>query len=372
VTTIRISKVYRGRARSGRRCSDGAAWEHAVGITVGPPPHRCGDLADQRVDRGLGGAAAARGCDPAGSPGARGSGGLGAVRSRTGGLSGPPDELVRVQLAKGRLTRTTVPALLSTGPVSFLVQPRTVIIRPLDLVPGYLVPDGRPADRLSGVLSLGGPAIPGPKPGQVWVQTDTGKHAAMTLVGSDGGATGVTIPIPSGSYVTSDGAGYPLFTGPDGAYDAQPDGLHRITTGTVLALGPTRWLTVECDDQDRCENVVIDRGSGKRRILRGPVLHLTPHAGVISPDGSTAAVAGQATLHLLDLKRGTDHWLAVPIDQGAAFDNETVAWSPESRWLFVAGLKGKLLVVDTHTHRVHHLGLALPPITQVAVRRAAH
>jgi hypothetical protein len=290
----------------------------------------------------------------------------------TGGLSGPPDELVRVQLAKGRLTRTTVPALLSTGPVSFLVQPRTVIIRPLDLVPGYLVPDGRPADRLSGVLSLGGPAIPGPKPGQVWVQTDTGKHAAMTLVGSDGGATGVTIPIPSGSYVTSDGAGYPLFTGPDGAYDAQPDGLHRITTGTVLALGPTRWLTVECDDQDRCENVVIDRGSGKRRILRGPVLHLTPHAGVISPDGSTAAVAGQATLHLLDLKRGTDHRLAVPIDQGAAFDNETVAWSPESRWLFVAGLKGKLLVVDTHTHRVHHLGLALPPITQVAVRRAAH
>jgi hypothetical protein len=82
-------------------------------------------------------------------------------------------------------------------------------------------------------------------------------------------------------------------------------------------------------------------------------------------------VAGQATLHLLDLKRGTDHRLAVPIDQGAAFDNETVAWSPESRWLFVAGLKGKLLVVDTHTNRVHHLGLALPPITQVAVRRNA-
>jgi hypothetical protein len=290
----------------------------------------------------------------------------------SGGLSGPPGELVRIQLAKGRLTSTSIPALLSTGPVSFLVQPERVIIRPLDLVPGYVVPDGHPADQLSGVLSRGGPAFPGPKPGQVWVETGTGDLAAMTLVGSDGGATGVTIPIPSGSYVTSDGAGCPLFTGTDGAYDARPNGLYRITTGTVLALGPTRWLTVECDDQDRCENVVIDRGSGKRRILRGPVLHLTPHAGVISPDGSTAAVAGQATLHLLDLKRGTDHRLAVPIDEGAAFDNETAAWSPESRWLFVAGPSGKLLVIDTHTDRVHHLGPALPPITQVAVRRAAH
>jgi hypothetical protein len=81
------------------------------------------------------------------------------------GLSGPPGELVRIQLAKGRLTRTTVPALLSTGPVSFLVQPRTVIIRPFDFVPGYLVPDGRPAERLSGGLSLRGPAVPGPQPG---------------------------------------------------------------------------------------------------------------------------------------------------------------------------------------------------------------
>lgn len=293
----------------------------------------------------------------------------------SGGLSGPPGELVRIQLAKGRVTRTIVPALLSSGPVSFLVEPGKVIIRPLDYVPGYLVPDGHPASQLEGVLSHAGPAFQGPKPGQVWVQTGTGGHAAMTLVGADGGATGVTIPIPSGSYVTSDGAGNLLFSGAGGAYDAQPDGLKRITAGGVLAVGPTRWLTVECDGHGRCESVVVDRASGIRHILPGHVGDMTA-GGVISPDGSTAAVierpsGGQATLHLLYLNAGAEHRLAVAIDEGALND-QTMAWSPDSRWLFVAGRSGKLIAVDTHTHRVHHLGLALPRITQVAVRRAAH
>ena len=52
--------------------------------------------------------------------------------------------LVRVQFARGRVTRTTVPALLSDGPASLIAGPDQVIIRPLDNVPGYLVPDGQP------------------------------------------------------------------------------------------------------------------------------------------------------------------------------------------------------------------------------------
>jgi hypothetical protein len=81
-----------------------------------------------------------------------------------------------------------------------LVEPGKVIIRPLDYVPGYVVPDG---------------------------------HAAMTLIGSDGGLTGVSIPTPLGNYITSDGSGYPLFTGADGVYDAQPGG--------STASRPGRW-----------------------------------------------------------------------------------------------------------------------------------
>lgn len=53
-----------------------------------------------------------------------------------------PDAVVRLQLAIGRITRTSVPSLASTGPVSVVVGSDRVIIRPLDVVPGYVVVDG--------------------------------------------------------------------------------------------------------------------------------------------------------------------------------------------------------------------------------------
>ena len=58
--------------------------------------------------------------------------------------------MVRVQPAQGRVTQTLVPALGSTGPFSFVTGPSQVVIRPWDVVPGYLVPDGKPARPLPG------------------------------------------------------------------------------------------------------------------------------------------------------------------------------------------------------------------------------
>ena len=49
-----------------------------------------------------------------------------------------------------------------------------------------------------------------------------------------------------------------------GMYDIGPDGVHRITTGTLLGIGRTRWLTAECDEQYNCATIVIDRSSGSR------------------------------------------------------------------------------------------------------------
>jgi len=285
-----------------------------------------------------------------------------------------PGEVVRLQLALGRITRTTVPSLQSTGPVSFVVGPDEVMIRPWDLVPGYLVPDGQPPRGLPAVLSGGGLAVPGPDPGHVWVQTEGGDRMAMALVGWDGSKTGVTVPIPASAWVTSDGGGYLLVTGTGGVYEARPDGLRRVTTGAVLAVGPTRWLTVECDDQYHCVNVVIDRANRARRVLARSVGDANAPPGVISPDGSIAAVlrvdsTGQPTLDLLDLASGTHHSLAVSIEQ-RWFDTGGVTWSPDSRWLFVAAANGKLLVVDAPTRRIRDLGVALPEISQVALRSA--
>ncbi len=41
-------------------------------------------------------------------------------------------------------------------------------------MPGNLVPDGKPAQSLTRVLGQGGEMLPGPRPGEVWVQSTRG------------------------------------------------------------------------------------------------------------------------------------------------------------------------------------------------------
>jgi hypothetical protein len=287
-------------------------------------------------------------------------------------------EVVDIQPGRGRVTRTVIPPLMSTGPVSFVAGPGQVIIRPLDLVPGYLVADGQPARVLPGALSHGGPVFPGPARGQLWVQTASGNNTAISLATMDGHTLGVTIRFPGGDAsllrARSDGSGYFLLPWAGGVYDARPGRLRLITTGTVVAVGPTRWLAVECGRPPRCAEVVIDQASGARRVLprhslSGPSAGAEMFPGAISPDGSTAAVfragkAGTPVLHLIDLASGADHLLPVQGSTGTG----TMAWSPDSRWLFVASAQGqKLLAINAHTLRASGLGIALPPVTQVAV-----
>ena len=78
---------------------------------------------------------------------------------------------------------------------------------------------------------------------------------------------------------------------------------------------------------------------------------------------------GQITLHLLDLATGADQPVAVPLDQASAGPG-TLAWSPDSRWLFVVTAHGGLAVVDSRTRQVGGLGVRLPWLSQIAIRSA--
>jgi hypothetical protein len=286
-----------------------------------------------------------------------------------------PGWVVRIQFASGRITRTAVPPVLSSGPVAFVVGPHQVIIRPLDFVPGYLVPDGRPARLLTGVLGSGGTVIPGPQPGTAWVQAGF-QTTSMPLVRIDGTKTGVVLRLPPGGprLAIPDGGGYVLVGAgdPGGMYDVRPGGFHRIA-GMLAAVGPTRWLVVDCHAGDSCSNVVLDQAGGAPHILPGRAAAPEPGAdpGVIAPDGSTAAVmrvsGDQVTLHLLSLVSGADRQIPVPLDQESAAD-QTLAWSPDSRWLFIVAAHGELAAVNTRTLHVDGLGVGLPPISQVAIR----
>ncbi len=291
-----------------------------------------------------------------------------------------PRDLVAIDLAKGTITTTVLPAEVSGNSyVWFLVGPHEAIIRSAaGHEPGYVIPDGAPARVLPGSLAGDGPLLPGPAPGQAWRYSWVGGVPSMTLVTLAGRAVGRTIALapphhPAPGMPAADGLGGVLLLGTAGdVYDAGP-GRGDQVNGQVIAVGPTRWLMVSCRHRTRCRNVVYDPRSGAQSLLPGPVLaggaYAWPPAGVISPDGSAAAIIDTATapptVRLVNLRTGAESQIAVPFDDAAS--NQSMAWSPDGQWLFVAD-DGRLLAVNARTGRVTGLGIRLPDITQVAVR----
>jgi hypothetical protein len=278
------------------------------------------------------------------------------------------DAVYRIEPATGRITRTTAPITSSGPPTLLVVGPHEVLVHGWDSGGGWLVRDGRPATKLPGLLANAGPALPGPEPDQVWVQTGDEQHQAMTLVGLNGRSIGPSLPVP---YAGSDGAGYLLATMVGGTYNLRADGLRRVTTGVVLAVGPTGWLAEECDDRHHCTLNAIDRQSGERRVL-GPTRDDDFTNGLISPDGALAAMAGPTdasgvtALHLIDLRSGADHRMTVTVDTNAGVGYGWV-WSPDSRWLFVADAAGRIRAVS-RDGQTHTLDTGLPAIEQLAIR----
>jgi hypothetical protein len=192
----------------------------------------------------------------------------------------------------------------------------------------------------------------------------------------DGTEAGVFLRLPPGGprLAIPDGRGYVLVGAGsvDGLYDVRPGRLRRIA-GMLAAVGPTRWLIVDCRAGHRCSNAVVDQAGGAPRILPGPSAEPEPGAapGVIAPDGSAAAVmrvsGDRVTLHLLSLVSGADQQISVSLDQESAAD-QTLAWSPDSRWLFIVAAHGELAAVNARTRHVEGLGVELPPIGQIAIR----
>ncbi len=279
------------------------------------------------------------------------------------------DELVRIQPGLGRITRTPFPDL-RTNAVALVPVRGGVIIRPWYGVTGYFVGDGSPARPLTAALSEGGAVFPGPDDDHVWMQRSPAANRSLVMVRPDGTLAGPMIR-PRSTYwpAAGDGSGYMILTGSDGAYLARPDGVRHITSGSVLAAGPTGWLVVECDERARCVRVVIDRATGGRRTLRASPAFVDAQTGTIAPDGSVAAyipvTAARPVVHLLDLDTGADH--ALTVDLSADGYGTSLVWSPDGRWLFLA-TGGRLLAVDPRSRSARELGVDLRAIMQVAVQ----
>ena len=286
-----------------------------------------------------------------------------------------PGVVVRMELARGRVTRTVVPDVGSARPVFFVVGQDRAIVHPMDLVPGYVVRDGKPATQLPPALDQAASALPGPDPWHLWAETETGTASALSLLTLDGRPAGVQIPIPKDATVqASDRAGNVLMFGIGGMYDLRQDGMHRITSGTLLAAGPSRWLTLECDASYRCDSVVIDRATNARRTLNTSLDSYEQNAGAISPDGRTAALLrpngmGSSNVHLVDLVTGADRLTGVRTSSDQTLGGRTFVWSPDSRWLFVTDGAGRVLAVNPGGRTIP-LDVQVGALGQLALRTA--
>ncbi len=278
-----------------------------------------------------------------------------------------PSGVVRYRPATGERTVTPVPTIQSSGPLSFVVTRHDAIIRPMDGVPGYLVPDGRPATALPDLLAYSPAAWPGPDPEHLWVLMNT-YPSTVGLIDPQGAMTGTYLELPEMAAgnppfsLTADGSGYLLAAAVGGRYDLTPDGPRLVTHGIVLAVGPTGFLVYDCDEKARCGVFRVDRSTWKRHALAG--LDFSPSTfarnGVISPDGRYAAVqvmqGGSAAAQLVDLTRGMARPLPIDLARdGRTLGNSSLAFTPDGRYLLALGSEG-VVPVDPVS------GATLPPL----------
>lgn len=238
---------------------------------------------------------------------------------------------VELDAATGAANEIVVPPLDSTGAVYVVAGEGWTAVRPMDFVAGYLLDGDRPAERLQGGLDTGTfTFLPGPLPRTVWIDSgDTG--ISLTLYGLDG--TPVAAPFrmaTSREVLGGDGDGQVAAAGPGGVYVTSSGGWRRITTGRLLALGPTAAVAEECDEHLACVDAVIDRRTGERRVLYDPARRALGDGvlGAVSPDGRWAALSdGSGTrIDVVDLASGSSVTVAITARSG----NRPV-WSPDGR-----------------------------------------
>lgn len=292
--------------------------------------------------------------------------------------------VLHLDFVAGDVTLTPIPALQSTGPVTFLATATGSAVRPLDAVPGYFVPDAGPARPLRGALARAD-ALPGPDADSVWVEQDTAARiTGLRLVRlSTSAIAGRTLPMPDGigniwMRPTSDGSGYVLVAGDNGVFDLRMDAAHRLPalvgTGTVQAAGANRLLVAACPQrspQGACSmSVVRLPGGAMRHVAGSAVFARSLLVGPIAPDGQTALVyvspaPGQTAVELLDLSSGELRGEPVPVDPDVM--PGSAVFSPDGRWAFVVA-GGALVVLDAHSGRQQQFDVDLPYIYQLAVR----
>jgi hypothetical protein len=293
------------------------------------------------------------------------------------------DAVLQIDFAAGRVITTAVPALRSSGPVTFGVTAIGAYVRPLDAVPGYFVPDGGPARDLAGVLT-GAAVLPGPDSESVWVEESSGDtvRGMREVYVPTSAVTSRFLPLPASigrisAPPVADGSGYVLIRTNRGTFDLRPDGAHRLPDalrhGTVLATGGGRLLVATCPSPQlqRCPISLVRLPDGRLSRVGHAVAVAGMLPGVIAPDARTALVYqprgdGRFAARAIDLRSGRMLGAGVPVDSDLM--PGSAVYSADGRWAFLIGVSGTLVAVNARTGDARRVEAGLPYLYQLAVR----
>jgi hypothetical protein len=276
--------------------------------------------------------------------------------------------VVRIRPSTGRIVQTTVPGLASSGPVAFRPIDGAVLIHPLDLVPGYRVPDDGTAHQTK---ASGGLLLPGPDDEHVWVE---GENDGLRLIADtdDGPGSQAEARIPDLSVLGTqrrlqgDGQGYVLGENikRQVVYRLGRGGPKRLPIARPIAVGPTRVLGVAAHCTSSCSVIELDARFAK--VAHQP--NWTADAdtlGLVSPDGRTAALIGNDRVpRVVDLHSGAGKsaWKL------QAWGTDQLAFSPDGRWLFGINADKHAYAVDVRTGRSRPLLPDVAGVLQLALR----
>lgn len=265
------------------------------------------------------------------------------------------DGLTRIEMATGRTVHTVLPV----GPE----RPQMVIVDlggRLLLQPTYegtalLVGDDGAVTEAPGRFPGPGLVVRALGTESFWLVSSGPAQNRLELVGRDGKVVpGASVELSQDLYgwsARSDGGRALLVEGLDGVYRLDAGRVRRVTTGTVLGRREDGWLVQECDEEHRCQLALVDRDTGRRQEVGGPIP--SPAGGSVSPDGRRAfvftyqqdAIKGV----VVDLGSGNQRTVSDVSGNTSTGPSAAAIWSPDSRWLVTTTDSGRVVAVDVAT-----------------------
>ncbi len=259
-------------------------------------------------------------------------------------------KVVQIDLDGSVVTAHAGHPLASGAPVTVDADNTGVSVLSWDNVDGFRLQFGESPEPIDGDRFLGY-LFPGPVAGTLWRSGDGGfsDHVAFDLVDARGGELGWSIEVDNAYVLGSDGNGALLVDAGGGVYAAVPAGATRVTTGDLLASGPTTLYARECDEVLACQVVRVDRANGERTPVSHPAVVGAPgfqNPGVtgssVSPDGGVVFVQAASNglgWSIVDVVSG------LSVEAPGPQDASSVVWSADSRFaVYLSG--GRLRLYD--------------------------